>query len=66
LVGQLYNGRIVMFKHCFGGLQLLFFGRTAVEWADGYIQTAFCGDQLHFYWSVDHPMGELGCSDSIL
>jgi hypothetical protein len=55
-----------MFKHGFGVEQLLFVGRTAVEWADWDIQTVFCGEQLPFDWSVGRPMGELGYSYNIL
>jgi hypothetical protein len=55
-----------MFRQYFVVSSCLLAGRSAVRCADWDVQTVFCGEQLPFGWSVSGPMGELGCSDSIL
>jgi hypothetical protein len=59
LVGQLSNGRFVMFRHCLVVSSCLFVGRLAVRWANWDVQTGICGEQLHFDWSVSGTMADL-------
>jgi hypothetical protein len=41
-------------------------GRSAVRWVDWDVRTVFCGEQLHFAWSVSRPISGLGYSDSVV